>query len=180
MLDIGSPPEPIVSRWGTWLKASMYYCDHLPDVRRIVNEFTGDGLLVRNVRSAINCETLTNNLVTIKRCYSPLIDLLQKSESTAYTIKRANEDFNNLCFAEDPCNLKEYLIKKIEKCDIPSIIACSRHDISPSCYTKLQNAQATSAAVERSFSIQKKILTNGRNFLPENVGKYLMLCMNLR
>ena len=42
---IGSPPEPIVTRWGTWLKATDYYADNLIEVKKIVNEFEGDGIL---------------------------------------------------------------------------------------------------------------------------------------
>ena len=33
---IGSPPEPVVTRWGTWLKAADYYADNLIE---------GDGIL---------------------------------------------------------------------------------------------------------------------------------------
>ena len=39
---IGSSPEPVVTRWGTWLKAADYYADNLIEVKKIVNEFEGD------------------------------------------------------------------------------------------------------------------------------------------
>ena len=31
---IGSPPEPVVTRWGTWLKAADYYADNLIEVKK--------------------------------------------------------------------------------------------------------------------------------------------------
>ena len=36
-IDIGLPPQPIITRWASWLKAARYYSDHLPEVRNIVN-----------------------------------------------------------------------------------------------------------------------------------------------
>ena len=34
--DIGSPPEPIVTHWGSWLHAAEYYATNLIKVREIV------------------------------------------------------------------------------------------------------------------------------------------------
>ena len=34
--DIGSPPGPIVTRWGSWLHAAEYYATKLVKVREIV------------------------------------------------------------------------------------------------------------------------------------------------
>ena len=32
-----SPPDPVISRWATWLRAALYYSENLPAVRTIVN-----------------------------------------------------------------------------------------------------------------------------------------------
>ena len=36
---LGYPPELIVTRWGSWLEAALYYCKHLPQVRDICEQF---------------------------------------------------------------------------------------------------------------------------------------------
>ena len=51
---IGSPLEPVVTRWGTWLKAADYYANNLSEVKKIVNEFEGDGILVKQAKEAVN------------------------------------------------------------------------------------------------------------------------------
>ena len=51
---IDSPPEPVVTRWGTWLKAANYYADNLTEVKKIVNEFEGVGILVKRAKEAVN------------------------------------------------------------------------------------------------------------------------------
>jgi hypothetical protein len=33
------PPEPILTRWGTWLCAASYYTEHLETVTNVVNTF---------------------------------------------------------------------------------------------------------------------------------------------
>ena len=53
--------------------------------------------------------------------------------------------------------------------DISEIINMERQDISPTVYYMLQNSQPTSASVERSFSMFKKLLAKDRNFKVENV-----------
>ena len=44
-----------------------------------------------------------------------------------------------------------------------------KQDISPAMYHMLQNSRPTSASVERSFSMLKKLLTKDRSFNVENV-----------
>ena len=53
--------------------------------------------------------------------------------------------------------------------DISEILNMERQDISPHVYHMLQNCQPTSASVERSFSMLKKLLAKDRNFKAENV-----------
>ena len=54
-----------------------------------------------------------------------------------------------------------------------------RQDISPAVYHMLQNSQPTSASVERSFSMLKKLLAKDRNFKVENVRHCMILHFNV-
>ena len=40
-----SPPEPVITRWATWLRAALYYSENLPAVCTIVNNWTSADLL---------------------------------------------------------------------------------------------------------------------------------------
>ena len=53
-----------------------------------------------------------------------------------------------------------------------------RQDISSAVYHNLQNSQPTSASVERSFSMLKKLLAKNRNFKVGNVRHYMILHFN--
>ena len=61
--EIGTPPQPVLTRWCTWLNAAEYYAKNLVKVREIVNAFEGDGILVSNAaKLLLMIPTLLNYL----------------------------------------------------------------------------------------------------------------------
>ena len=36
------PPEPVITRWGTWIDAAIYYCDHFQIVKRVIEILNPD------------------------------------------------------------------------------------------------------------------------------------------
>ena len=74
-------------------------------------------------------------------------------------------------FDDDPCAIKNYIKKRLSNSDLETIINCTNLTIDPTSYALLQNAQPTSAAVERSFSMLSKLLRKDRNFDVKNVKK---------
>lgn len=54
------PPEPIITRWGTWLRAAMYYNDHLATVELVL------GALDPEEAGAIENAQITASLPTLK------------------------------------------------------------------------------------------------------------------
>ena len=65
-----------------------------------------------------------------------------------------------------------------EKEDFYNTINAPRAKIAPALYVKLEHGHATSISVERSFSMFGKLLAKDRNFLPENVSKYMTMYYN--
>ena len=47
---IGYPPQPVSTRWESWLNAALYYAKNLPKVKTIVESFVGSGMLVAQVK----------------------------------------------------------------------------------------------------------------------------------
>ena len=66
----------------------------------------------------------------------------------------------------------------MQNTDISEITYMERQDISPAVYHMLQNSQPTSASVERSFSILKKLLAKDRNVKVENEKHFMILLFN--
>ena len=177
--EIGYPPDPVITRWGTWLKAAFYYADKLPKVKEVIESFDGHGLLVTRVKAAAAAPSLSSDLLAIRRDYTDLVRLLEKCESSSYTIAAAHCDLQQLMLGSDSCKIRLYLDKRLSNNpSLLDIMSLKRDDISPTLYGCLQQCQPTSVCVERSFSILKKMLAKDRNFKPENIESYCMMLFN--
>ena len=177
--DAGLPssPNPVITRWATWLRAALYYSENLPALRIIVNDWTSADLLVSKAKDAINVEDLVPDLVKINQCRT-LAANVEFLEGNACTITEAYGLLKNMQFDDDPCAIKNYIKKRLSNSDLETIINCNNLTIDPTSYALLQKAQPTSASVERSFSMLSKLLRKDRNFDVENVKKYMMLYYN--
>ena len=163
-----SPPDPVIIRWATWLRAALYYSENLPAVRTIVNNCTSAGLLVSRAKDAINVEGLVSDLVKINQ-YRTLVANVEFLEGSACTITKAYGLLKNLQFDDDPRATKDYINKRLSNSDLETIINCTNLTIEPTSYALLQKTQPTSAAVVRSFSMLNKLLRKDRNFDVKNV-----------
>ena len=172
-----SPPDPVITRWATWLRAALYDSENLPAVRTIVNNWTSAGLLVSRAKDAINVEGLVSDLVKINQ-YWTLAANLEFLEGSACTITKAYGLLKNMQFDDDPCAIKDYINNRLPNSDLETIINCTNLTIDPTSYALLQKAQPTSATVERWFSMLNKLLRKDRNFDVKNVKKYMMLYYN--
>ena len=171
-----SPPDPVITRWATCLRAALYYNENLPAVRTIVNNWTSADLLVSRAKDAINVEDLVPDLVEINQ-YRALAANVEFLKGSVCTITEAYGLLENMQFDDDPCAIKDYIKKRLSNSDL-EIINCTNLTIDPTSYALLQKAQPTSAAVERSFSMLSKLLRKDRNFDVKNVKKYIVLYYN--
>ena len=162
------PPDPVITRWATWLRAALYYSENLPAVCTIVSNWTSAGLLVSRAKDAINVEDLVPDLVKINQCRT-LAANVEFLEGSACTITEAYGLLKNMHFNDDPCAIKNYIKKRLSNSDLETIINCTNLTIDPTSYALLQKAQPTSVAVERSFSMLSKLLRKDRNFDVKNV-----------
>ena len=80
--EIGTPLQPVLTRWGTWLNAAEYYAKNLVKVREIVNAFEDDGILVSNANAVINDPNAAKLLAEIHCDYQMLPKVIQKIESS--------------------------------------------------------------------------------------------------
>ena len=136
--------------------------------------------MVTQAKVSLQKTGLAGQLLKIKDQYECLVKLLEKMESAKYTGKEAAQAIEGLGFGEYTCYINQYIKKEMmQNKDISEIINMERQDISPAVYHMLQNSQATSASVERSFSMLRKLFVKDRNFKVENVRHYMVLHFNL-
>ena len=105
-----SPPDPVITRWATWLRAALYCSESLPTVCTIVNNWTSAGPIVSRAKDAINEEDLVPDLVKINQ-YRTLAANVEFLEGSACTITEAYGLLKNMQFDDDPCSIKNYIKK---------------------------------------------------------------------
>lgn len=176
---IGRPPDVIITRWSSWIRAALYYSDNLIEIKKIIQEeFEDDGVLVENTKQAVQSVSLYNELVSIKKNYTTLIDIIDTFEGGMYTIETGYLSVKNIYLGDDPLNLKEYIRNRLEKNGMSELMEMKNDEISPSLYLALIKCPPTSILVERSFSMLKKLLVKDRNFAKGNVYKYFTFYYN--
>ena len=102
---VPSPPDPVITRWATWLRAALYYSEKLSAVCTIVNNWTSAGLLVSGAKDAINVEDLMPDLVKINQ-YRNLAANVEFLEGSAWMIIEAHRLLKNMQFDDDSCAIK--------------------------------------------------------------------------
>jgi len=66
---IGCPPQPVFTRWGSWLNATLYYAKDLPEVKAIVESFEGSDVLVTQAKVSLQTTGLASERLKIKDQY---------------------------------------------------------------------------------------------------------------
>ena len=72
-LLIGYPPQPVPTRWGSWLNAALYYAKNLPEVKALVESFVGSGILVTQAKVSLQKNGLAGQLLQMKDQYECLV-----------------------------------------------------------------------------------------------------------
>ena len=111
--EIGSPPSVILIRWTSRLRTAMYYCDNLPEVKQIVFNIKGDGVLVSKAKAALAEINLMCGLVVVKECYEDLIHILDNLEQSQYNISAAYEEIKKINLKHDPLGIKTYILQRL-------------------------------------------------------------------
>ena len=172
------PPEPVLTRWGTWLKAAEYYFKNYDCIRQFILKYTQhseaqskdelDKLLTKQ-----NDELIADfvNLSGFFKLYS----LIEKLESRNLTIEEqygyVNELQNDILDGNE--KLQDYVKERLKNNpDIDQIM--SKRNKQLSVVNDFKFAPLVSVDVERSFSLFKDLLTPKRTSLGESSLSQLM------
>lgn len=191
--NIKLPPEPILTRWGSWINAAVYYCENFRIIRHIIFMLDkNEAISIRDAQHYIVKPGLENNLTYIKSNFIKLtmaIDSLQqqnvplsKSIKIVEDIKKSFETLND----QNGKAVNKKLHQVLEKNrGLSALIKISNiltgeetsgnldglpEDLNNNDLIFFKYAPITSVDVERSFSTYKTILSDKRrSFKFENI-----------
>lgn len=194
------PPEPIVTRWGTWLDASIYYCTHFESIKNIVNSFDDqDASSIKIAKDVLTDKCLLSELVFIKSNFGIIsqsitkleakgiiihesVDLIETIQSKLKLVRgkigeRVNRKFQNVLAKNAGYSFVSKIARVLDGNQVT--FQESEPDLSCNDFTLFNYAPITSCDVERSFSSYKTMLANNRrSFLIENFKKFVVVHCN--
>ncbi|XP_023215156.1 uncharacterized protein LOC111617975 [Centruroides sculpturatus] len=191
--DVALPPEPVLTRWGTWLKAVNYYSEHFSDIKKLLDTLADDAVCVTKAKEILNDIYVQNDLVYIKSHFTFIADTITALESSGKPIYEQIDLLNRakqkLCDA--PGTAAEKVRKKLDAVlqkntglkslfVVADILAGKKSktesEFPVHLLPRLKYCPLSSVDVERSFSAYKLILSDKRcNFSIENLEKVLII-----
>lgn len=197
------PPSPVVTRWGTWINAAIYYAENFEAIKEIVDTFDADdAACIEAAQNDFKTTGIQEQLAHIASNFACLADAIKKLEAKGSSIVEAMdvvEDLRNKLQSSEKSSMTQIraaqkllaLVKKNpgysslkQICDILSgkdssmkdlHIPYSVHDI-----TLFKYAPIVSCDVERSFSRYKSVLQDNRlSFEIKNLAMYMICHLNM-
>lgn len=179
--NVPLPPEPVITRWGTWLNAAFYYSTYFEDIKNVVTKLNSkDAISIKETKKAISNANLKNELDFIKTAYEIIPETITKLECTNISLNDSLQVFEEAYIVLQWC-ASVSVLDKLEKVldrnpDFDNIrnLVTEHHDEEIPQF--LENTTLTSVDVERSFSTHKRVFDNCRTRLtPENIEKIITI-----
>ncbi|KAL4092042.1 hypothetical protein QTP88_026616 [Uroleucon formosanum] len=84
------PPEPILTRWGTWIIAASYYCKYYQVIRRVLLSLNAeDAISVKEAQQLIQEPDMEANLVYIHSNFGFIPEYITKLETQYISLSEA-------------------------------------------------------------------------------------------
>jgi len=191
------PPQPVLTRWGTWLNAALFYADNFSTIKEIIDSFDNkDSSYIKAAQEAMSENNVIAKLAYIKTHFSNLPEVIKKLEGSGTPLVDSFQIISCFCeqlyaapgqLATTAAEKMRNVLKKNPAFEIFDAIRKILEGtsttvptvIKPEIISKFKFAPVTSCDVERSFSSYKNILCDNRHRLkPENIEKLLTVYCN--
>ncbi|XP_028967436.1 uncharacterized protein LOC114828252 [Galendromus occidentalis] len=84
LMNIGLPPQPVLTRWGTWLAAALYYAENFEAVRSVVSMLEGaEAASIRRSQEIMDDSTLSSDLAFIGSNFAQFPNFMTKLECSS-------------------------------------------------------------------------------------------------
>ena len=114
---VSLPPEPVITRWGTWIKAAIFYAEHFEAIKEIVLSLEDN-----NSQCVVESQTMFKNvsvakdLVFIKVNFGFIPNLITSLENRNLALRESINIVDTFCekCKEVPGNVGSIVKKKLD------------------------------------------------------------------
>lgn len=90
------PPQPIVTRWGEWLKAASYYSNHFVQVQAVIKQLEADAAVVDRAQELWRDPNLQGEFNFIHAHYSPIVEATKQLERRGMSLQNSIETITEI------------------------------------------------------------------------------------
>lgn len=197
--DLPLPPQPIVTRWCTWIDAAVYYAENFNQISEfwaVLDE--EDAVSIVKAKATIALPNLKKELAFIKCNFSSLATCINKLQTQGIALVDALETFESVRANLTAVRGTQDFIDKFDRVvsrnngfdklkEIATILSTGKtaqpesftDSLTPDEISSYKFAPITSCDVERSFSMYNNVLEdNRRSFVFENLKKHVVIYCN--
>ncbi|PSN51684.1 hypothetical protein C0J52_09598 [Blattella germanica] len=176
------PPQPVLTRWCTWLDAAVYHCNNYDTLKKIIHSFDpADATSIKTAQDLFTITNMKNDLAYLKSNFGFLSSKITQLEysgiqlSDAVNIVKYTGQELKSAKGTVAANVSAKFVTVLEKnsgffelYDISEILCGNKPSsdlklqFSPCDINSFKYAPITSCDVERSFSHYKSILSDNR------------------
>ena len=191
--NVSLPPEPILTRWGTWINAALFYSQYFEQLKVVINDFdVSDSASIGAAKLAFDSPEVRRDLTMIEAHFSALPQAIEKLETRGLSLNDAMDLIKILeeKLAVVPGDIGQRVRNKLHDVlkrnpGYKALLQLNNYlsgcgtelpdQVSPSLVPIFKFAPTTSVDVERTFSAHKLILSDKRHKLtPDNLEKMLV------
>lgn len=187
------PPQPVITRWGTWLDAAIFYSKNYEKIKKLILAFSDESTSIKEAKKIFKNNVIPKQLAFIASNLSVVTETILKLESKELLLTES-VNLINKCHRElsavpgtgelffkklnSVLNKNEgfKILSKISKILNGEFLDNDDVQLDPDIISNLKYAPITSVDVERSFSTYKHLLDDRRHsFKIENLEKHLIV-----
>lgn len=169
------PPKPVLTRWGTWLEAAIFYSNHYTEVMDFILQLAlmkdKETKSITLLKKLLNNKKLHDDLLEMKK-HKVLIANLKELESQNLPVKKQISLLQEILAYLNGSALKKLMLSLIKNPDLFKFLD-SEKDFKHK--SSIELAPLVSVDCERSFSKYKHLLETNRQSLNEESIVMLMV-----
>lgn len=193
------PPQPIVTRWGTWIKAAVYMAENFDRLQLFLDKLDSiEAKSIAKAKKTIADPEIKSELAFIKNHFERLPDVIKSLEERGLSLGDAIRKFTSVQAWLQAIRNRKGLLQKFEYVrdrnkglalleKIAHILEEGTQkekddfidQYSPEELQAFSHAPITSCDVERSFSVYNRVLEDcRRSFVFDNLSKHVIITCN--
>lgn len=116
-LNLALPPEPLITRWGTWIQAALFNAEYLNEFSIVVKDFNKqDAVSISHVHTCLSNPELPRDLAFIATHFGTLLKIISSLEERGQPLKDSSLLVDNLFthLLQVLAPTGEYAVQKME------------------------------------------------------------------